>query len=156
MTRAGVVLLAAVIAATTGCATRREGSRAYPQWSVERRSRTAECLRVHAFGKRSVKQGAGFVLRLSGRSQTVCRARVSRAQLQVGDRRYDAKGFSSEAYSLDSSSELYVYVPVEFDNQEHWNAGETTGRLDVWVHAGEGAPERLSFSMEQVIPEREP
>ena len=152
MTRWLWVLLAVGVA---GCATRREGPRAYPQWNVEPKSKTAGCVQVHAFGKRSVKKGAGFVLRLSGLARPACRTRVVRAQLLVGGRRYDAQKFPGEAYSLDAFSELYVYVPVEFDNQEHWNAGERAGQLDVWVSAGPGAPAHVSFSMEQVVPERE-
>jgi hypothetical protein len=138
-----------------GCALRQEGARSYPAYNVEgRQAEQAGCAKIEAWGKRSVKTGAGFVVALSAAGPAPCPVVVRAATLEIAGSRHDARSLPRSEFSLAPESRVFVYVPFAYDAQAAWNDGERRARLELLLDVASQRNLRVSWSFRHELPER--
>lgn len=105
-----------------------------PRWSLAAPAHyAAACAEADAFIRKSGKTGLGLSVRV--RSSSDCTFTVTASRIVFG-RRVFASGAAGPV-ALPGRSQLYVWLPIRFDNDAMWNAGhdDATIELDVAVAA---------------------
>lgn len=106
-----------------------------PRWRLTAPATyAAECAQADAFIRKSGKTGLGVSLRL--RSTRDCTFTITASRIVFGRRVMPAGAVGPLA--LPGRSQLYAWLPIEFDNDAMWNAdrNDATIELDVAVAAG--------------------
>jgi hypothetical protein len=124
---------AVALLVVAGCVfTRVPETRERPRWQPTSDARfTSACVDAHAFVRKSGKQGLGLAIQLA--SHHDCHVRISGtwhlggAATRVGPVDVDLHGRSLR----------YAWLPVAFDGNAAWNAGQVDGQLVLVVDSGE-------------------
>jgi hypothetical protein len=135
-----------------GCWLNQEGPRRYPFWiAKEGRARLEGCAEVDAWVAKSGKEGIGLALEVRGlaASEQPCRLEIAKVTISIGDQSFDGSRLPAAAL-LARGDVVHAYVPVPFDGDAAWNAGERAATIVVSLRDG-GA---LRFAFEQTIEER--
>jgi hypothetical protein len=108
----------------------------------------AGCALARAFVRKTGKDGFGVALQL--RSRGDCTVVIDRADLVFagGERVSTRPGVPRQV--LTGRSQIYVWLPVAFDNNAAWNAERNTAVLELAVSAN-AAPVTWRIPVEQAL-----
>ena len=136
-----IVRLALTLILVTGCVvTRPPRVEERPRWRLAApASYAAACVEAEAWIRKSGKTGIGVALRL--RSHGDCSFAIRGARMVFGAHGPTVASGGLATIALPGRSQLYAWLPVQFDNDGVWNddRNDATLELDIAV-AGQPAP----------------